>query len=260
MDCLPTSTDKKRAVFVFGRFQPPTIGHAILLKQMENKMASGEYDGYICLSKTKNFIPLKTVRKGEDKVKYDQFTRDVRVLIPTKENRNPLTAETRIKFMKLMHPNTPVKFINGETCGYTSRIFINKLKELGYTDITLLVGSDRVESFAEYASEVWIEKVGDDRTGEFKGSSATGMSGTIMRNAAIRGDFDLFKRGTKMGSMTDANVKELMDYVRLGLGFNTLLRDVRVTNRRNTRFVWPKQFKKTRATRKTRMNSSGAKV
>jgi len=254
MDCLPDSINKTKAVFVFGRFQPPTIGHAILLKKLEEKMASGDYDGYICLSKTKNFVPVRTTMKGENKVKFNQFTRNVRKLSATKENRNPLSAEIRIKFLKKMFPETPVKFINGETCGYTSRIFIDKLKALGYTDITLLVGSDRVGSFDEYAEEVWIEKVGEERTFDFAKGKEQGVSGTIMREAAIRGDFNLFSSGCKIGVMNDNDVKDLMDAVRLGLGFSTLLRKVRVENRRNKRFVWPKQMKKTWR----KKNTSGA--
>lgn len=255
MDCLPDSINKTKAVFVFGRFQPPTIGHAILLRKLEEKMASGEYDGYICLSKTKNFVPVKTTMKGENKVKFNQFTRNVRKFVPTKENRNPLSAEIRIKFLKKMFPETRVKFINGETCGYTSRMFIDKLKALGYTDITLLIGSDRVGSFDEYAQEVWIEKVGEERTFDFVKGKEKGISGTIMREAAIKGDFNLFRRGCKIGAMDDNDVKDLMDAVRLGLGFTTVLRKVRVEDRRNKQFVWPVLTKKARM----KKNVSGAR-
>jgi hypothetical protein len=249
MDCLPAIAEKKHAVFVFGRFQPPTIGHGLLIKKLEEKVAEGDCDGYVCLSKTKNIVPNKTLRSGPNKEKYNRFTRSVRTGESTRENRNPLDASTRVKFLKLMYPNTPVKFINGEKCDYTSAAFIAKLKEIGYTDITILVGSDRAESFDSFSSDIWIEKVGEERTSNFKGD-AVGMSGTAMRNAAIKGNFELFKRGCKMGAMTDADVKELMDAVRLGMGFTTLLRSSRVNRKPNSRYVWQPQFKQTWEKRK----------
>jgi hypothetical protein len=53
-----------------------------------------------------------------------------------------------------------------------------------------------------------------------------------------------------MGAMTDADVKELMDAVRLGMGFTTLLRSSRVNRKPNSRYVWQPQFKQTWEKRK----------
>jgi len=260
MNCLPTTTTKKNVVIVYGRFQPPTIGHGILIHKMEQKMIEEDADGYICLSKSVNTVPESFTRKGNNISKYGLFSRNARKMFfsEPKENRNPLTANTRIKFLRKMYPTTSVKFINGETCDYTPIKFVNRLKEIGYEDITILVGSDRASSFSDLGANVWVEKVGDVRTSDFRGH-ASGMSGTLMRKAAFSGNYELFKQGCKIGLMTDDDVKELMDSVRMGLGFNSSIRRVRINKRRNEGFVWPEQVVKTR-TRKNKTNSSGANV
>jgi nicotinic acid mononucleotide adenylyltransferase len=254
MDCFPEKITKKKAVFTFGRFQPPTIGHAIIVKHIEEKIASGEYDGYICVSKSKNIVPVKTTRKGDERQKYVKFTKQVRTLESVKENRNPLSADTRIKFLKLMYPTTPIKFINGDTCKSNFQDIHKKLKEMGYEELVLVIGSDRMDSFSEYNLQMWIEKVGETRTTVNTGTIDS-ISATIMRNAAIRSDFDTFKRGTKIGAMTDSDVKELMDVVRLGMGFETPLRNVRVFPKKSPNYIWPKQIKQTRKKRKNKYRS-----
>jgi hypothetical protein len=92
---------------------------------------------------------------------------------------------------------------------------------MGYTEIVALVGSDRVVAFSRIFAKahpyVSVDKVGSDRK-EANNGTVKSMSGTKMRKAAVEGNVLLFKRGTKIGSMTDADVMSLMNDVRRGLG------------------------------------------
>ena len=86
----------------------------------------------------------------------------------------------------------------------------------------MYVGSDRVASFTEllkkYESDNSLEPVNVVSVGKERKPSSTnlsGISGTLMRKAALRGDIEAFKKGT---GFADANAAELMAEVRAGMG------------------------------------------
>jgi nicotinic acid mononucleotide adenylyltransferase len=103
----------KKVVFAFGRFQPPTTGHELLVKAVK-KLAGSTADHVIYAS------------KSEDK------------------KSNPLPVARKVYFLKRMFPKTNFVAANAEV-----RTFIEAAKELNkkYKDIVMVAGSDRV---AEY--------------------------------------------------------------------------------------------------------------
>jgi len=144
-------------------------------------------------------------------------------------NENPLTVEQKIHFLEKMNPYPSLRFINTTECGCLT-IFqvIEKLKEAGYTKLIMLVGSDRVPDFEELLAKQGIEDVevrgaGDKRnmTGAITGAVKS-LSGTGVRKAAIAGDVEKVSRATKIGTMTDEDVLDLINIIRSGLCYPPL--------------------------------------
>ena len=104
----------RKAVFTFGRFNPPTIGHKALLDKVEHHAHKHDGDHYVFASKS-----------------HDNKT-------------NPLPFNEKVEFLTAMFPN--INFENNKDVTDPFKA-INWLVREGYKDITMIVGSDRVEEF-----------------------------------------------------------------------------------------------------------------
>lgn len=185
-----------KAVFTVGRFQPPTVGHELLVRKV---MSLG---GRAFVFVSSSMSPA---------------------------SQNPLTADQKIEALNSMFPRG-VTFVNTAECdpkcggpvaanGY--------LRNLGYTDITLVAGSDRADIFGPDAG-MWEKGksegvpapkfVGLERT---EGSGATGMSGTKARALARAGKYDEFAAAVNVGSITDKATRMLYDAIRSKRGGKT---------------------------------------
>lgn len=187
----------KEVVFTFGRFNPPTVGHEKLIE----KVAS--------------------VAKGNNYRIYASQSSDPK--------KNPLTYEQKVKFMRKMFPKHGRNIILSKNV----KTAINALVELydqGFTKVTMVVGSDRVEEFKKllntyngvegrhglynFEGGVNIVSAGE-RDPDAEG--VTGMSASKMRAAASANDFALFAKGLPNGFK---EAKELFNAVRLGMGLS----------------------------------------
>jgi hypothetical protein len=188
----------KSIAFTFGRFNPPTIGHEKLLQ----KVASLGSDYKIFLSRSQDAI------------------------------KNPLTPSDKLKWMQTIFKS------------YASHILVMptnmvlelaaKIYSLGYTNITMVVGSDRVREFDtilnKYNGErnrhgfYNFEKINVVSAGERDPDEegVTGMSASKLRNYASRGDLKNFKRGIP-GNLTEKQKNELFFDVRKGMGLSVSL-------------------------------------
>jgi hypothetical protein len=194
------------AFFTFGRFQPPTTGHQILIESVAAAADAAGADAYIFVTSSTNNLEAKAVK---NMMKSGEFK-------SLKENENPLTVDTKVFYLKKMYPALAedVTFIN--TTEYECKqLFqvLERLRSAGYESITMMAGGDRVPTFAKMFEKAEID-VGVISAGE-RGT----MSGTKMRMAAVRGDFDTFRDGVMIGEMTEADARDLMGLVRVGLGF-----------------------------------------
>ena len=181
---------RKSIAFTFGRFNPPTIGHEKLI----NKVASVRADDYRIFSS-----------RSED------------------AKKNPLGANEKLKIMKKMFPRH-ARHIAINTTNMILDI-CTMLHNKGYTEIFMVVGSDRVREF-----ETIINKYNDikSRHGYYNfdnvnvlsagerdpdADGASGMSASKMRAAAAKGDLASFKQGLPRG----VNADEIMKSVRKGM-------------------------------------------
>jgi len=209
------SLDKK-ALFTFGRFQPPTIGHKILIDFIVNTAAEQGADPFIYVSSTPNKL-----------TKTNRGMKDTGTFRTTKTNENPLSVDVKMKYLQKMYPDTASVFINTTEHGCTG-IFaiVDHIKSQGYTSITMAVGSDRVESFQRILRGVGVTVIsaGDRTIVAGTPSNAKAMSGTKMREAAVAEKVEAFKQGVMIGSMTEEDAFTLLNAVRVGLGYDPLVR------------------------------------
>jgi hypothetical protein len=186
------------AYFTFGRFQPPTLGHRVLAESLNGKTGG---DSYIFVS------------SSQDSVK------------------NPLDVHTKTSWMKYMFRDLAnVRIINTTVCECKGvPAVVNKLREAGYTQITMIVGSDREGAF-RFLEGVEFEEAGAARNNAATG--ATGMSGTKMRAAAVRGDTATFMAGT---GLSETMALRLMGQITAGLAASPKKSRSKKKLRRSTR-------------------------
>ena len=201
----------KTAVLATGRWQPPHVGHALLINKAYEiaKARRGHVFVFVC---------GKPVRRDADGKRQK--------LTIAEENRNPLNIDQKIKYLKKMfspekYPQLPVgiEFLTTESFDYkktgpkgqTIQLIrgvkhgtgftgiTSYLKERGYEQIIVLAGSDRLELFkkinAQYidAGTMIIEEVGGDRGYAGEGKITMGTCELSNRQCSIYLDQVLMK-------------------------------------------------------------------
>mgnify|MGYP006254420687 FL=1 len=115
-------TGSKNLVVVFGRFNPPTVGHEKLLRAAANEAKKGEADLKIYPSRTQD------------------------------SKKNPLDAGVKIGFMQDMFPDYKDNIVNDAD---TKTIFDALTSAYGneYSNVTIVVGQDRLSEFQGLAQK-----------------------------------------------------------------------------------------------------------
>tara|TARA_Y100000592_G_scaffold69815_1_gene108638 strand:+ start:1896 stop:3056 length:1161 start_codon:yes stop_codon:yes gene_type:complete len=111
--------DRATAVFAFGRFNPPTIGHQKLLEKViaMTKQVNGK--GYIFLSQKQN------------------------------NKTDPLNFKEKQDYLKMFYPQLAI----GDAGVKTIIQALQKIQAEGRTRIVMVAGSDRVEEFAKLLNQ-----------------------------------------------------------------------------------------------------------
>ena len=233
---------RPKVYFTYGRFQPPTIGHKVLIDKMSALATENQADAYIFISSKQNSM---------DKYKKTKLYKSMKAsnsFITTSENENPLSSGTRYEILRKMYPSTNVVFVDtiAEGCPLLFNV-LDKLRSKGYTDITMGVGSDRLSTFTKTfeGSDVKVESLGE-RIINATNASAKAMSGSKMREAAIAGNIEKFTAGVKIGNITDEDAINLMNMIRLSLEYPAIVRGGNKTKTRKIRIkhrARPKTYK-----------------
>lgn len=190
----------KKVVFAFGRFQPPTTGHELLVNAVKKIASTQKADHVIFASRTQD------------------------------KKSNPLPVARKVYYLKRMFPKTNFIAANEEI-----RTFMEAAKSLSkkYKNLVMVAGSDRVPEYKKllekYNGDVFtfdtIEVVSAGER-DPDADSASGMSGTKMREAAKAGDFTLFKKGLPH-ALTELDGKRLMNEIRQGMGMDVVKEQVK---------------------------------
>ena len=172
---------------VFGRFNPPTIGHQKLLDAA--KKAAG---------------------KGRLKI-YPSRSQD--------KKKNPYDPDEKVDVMRQMFPDHAENIVNDPN----SRTIFDVLKQGhddGHSSVKIVVGADRVKEFAKLSGDyngklydfsgVEIVSAGD-RDPDAEG--VEGMSASKMRKAAVDNDFKTYRTGIPK-NIDDKTAKMMMNNLR----------------------------------------------
>ena len=185
------AADGDTLTIVFGRFNPPTIGHEKLLKAA-NKAATG----------------------GTLKI-YPSRTQDPK--------KNPLDASTKISFMRKMFPDYAEQIINDPDMKSIFDVLVNADKD-GYGNVNIVVGSDRQSEFEnlaqKYNGDLYqfdLIRVISAGMRDADAEGAEGMSASKMRKAVMDDDLDSFRKGTPK-QLDDGDVQTLFNAVRQAMG------------------------------------------
>jgi len=191
----------KKVVMAFGRFQPPTNGHELLVNAVKKIAGKQKADHIIFASRTQD------------------------------KKSNPLQVDRKVYYLKKMFPKTNFVAANEQI-----RTFIEAAGALSkkYKHLVMLAGSDRVPEYKRI-----LEKYNGTDAFNFEtievvsagerdpdADNAAGMSGTKMREAAKKGDYQLFKKGLPH-TLTDIDGKRLMNEIRQGLGMDVIKEQVK---------------------------------
>jgi nicotinic acid mononucleotide adenylyltransferase len=224
-----------KVYFTFGRFQPPTIGHKVLIDKLASLAEGENADAYVFVSSKQNDM---------EKYKRTKAYREMKVsghFISTDLNENPLPVGTKVEILRKMYPSSGVTFIDttAEGCPQLFNV-VDALRSAGYEDITMGVGSDRVSTFEKvFKDSLKVESLGE-RTVNAANMSARAMSGTKMREAAISGNKEAFLDGVMIGDMTREDGLRLMNMIRISLEYDAIAeggktRRVRIKRRRRSK-------------------------
>lgn len=185
----------KEVVFTFGRFNPPTNGHEKLI----NKVAS--------------------LAKGNNYRVYASQSQDPK--------KNPLDFATKVKVMRKMFPKHG-RAIMADTGIKNALDILVKLYDQGFTKVTMVVGSDRVNEFSALTNKYngvssrhgmynFEDGINVVSAGERDpdADDVSGMSASKMRAAAAENDFASFSKGLPTSFKGG---KELFDTLRKAMG------------------------------------------
>ena len=194
---LVETKQEKTAIATYGRMNPPTIGHVKLAKKILSEARRHKAEPYICLSPTQN------------------------------AKKDPLDPERKLFYVEKTigpHIHIDIKVSLFEA--------LSDLYSKGFKKLVFVVGSDRLSKFSKWISQyngvegkshgfydfTDIDFVSSgDRDPDAEG--AAGMSASKLREFAVSGDLDSFKKGTKL-SVKDT--KSMYNEIRKAMKIETI--------------------------------------
>ena len=206
MKTLAAVVKKKTAVFTFGRMNPPTIGHEKLI------------DKVIAVARKEKATPFIFVSHTQD------------------AKKNPLTSKQKAKYLRLGVPQAD-KYIKADPSIKTPFDAVGHLIDLGYTDVIMIAGDDRVPDFKKSIGSYVNHpdpaksfnlnsfKVVSAGARDPDADGAEGMSATKMRQAAASNDFTSFKVGV-LSNLSDKYARELFDTLRKAMNIVEMVEDI----------------------------------
>ena len=191
----------KAITIAFGRFNPPTTGHELLVNKVTRFAQQKRMDYQIWVTHTVD------------------------------KKKNPLPQARKLYFLKRMF-GANINFVGTSQPDKRTVMEVAKFLNTKYDELYIVAGSDRVSEYRtllnKYNGKDYnFKKIQIVSSGKRDpdSDSAEGMSATKMRAAASKGDFASFKRGVP-AKMTIADAKRMFNEVRKGLGLSTMTETV----------------------------------
>ena len=190
-----TEQKENHAVLAFGRMNPPTTGHEVLVKKVHDVAKEVGGSHHVVLSHSQDAA------------------------------KNPLSAEQKVKHAKRFFPGTNISVSDRESPSFLTQAA--KLHKQGVTHLHMVAGSDRIPEYQKLLKKyngthegamfnfkkITVHSAGE-RDPDAEGTS--GMSASKMRGHATTGNFKEFKKGIP-GHVKPEHAKELYNDVRGGM-------------------------------------------
>ena len=188
----------KSAIFTFGRFNPPTVGHQKLLDKVKNVAYKDGSDYWVFPSLSQN------------------------------AKKDPLPHNLKVQYMKKAFPECASQIVNDSKI-VTALHAMSFLYDKGYTDVSMVVGSDRLEDFKSLLNKYNDTK---SRHGYYKFDSidtisagerdpdaegVEGMSASKLRQAVKDGNEELFLSGLP-SALSDKDKKNMYSDLKKHMG------------------------------------------
>jgi hypothetical protein len=180
----------RKIVFAFGRFQPPTVGHELLITAVKQMAERNNCSYVIYVSRTQD------------------------------HKANPLDIGTKMHYLKMMFPGTNFAAADDQV-----RTPVEAARHLNQsaTELIMVAGSDRVPGFQQLLdqyngkeynySTIQVVSAGSR---DPDADTIEVMSGTKMRQAAVANNFETFQQGLPDTFSTE-DAEQLMLDVAAGL-------------------------------------------
>jgi len=189
-----TEVEHSTAAFVFGRFNPPTIGH----KKLYDKLASVSDVHFVFVS-------------------------------PTQDNKkNPLSKDQKIAIIDAQFPEMADRIIS-DTSIRTIIDVMKFLETAGHKNVTMVAGSDRVSAFEDLLNKYNGKEYTFDTinvvsagTRDPDADTLEGVSASKAREAAVQGDFDGF---ATMFAGSEDTKRKIYNTLRQAMGIKESLKD-----------------------------------
>lgn len=180
-------------VFTFGRFNPPTTGHLLLATRVKEEARRRDAEHTIFGSST------------------------------TDKKKNPLSSTDKFRYMKKLLRGFNI-IVNKKH--NTPFVVLKQLSDAGYDEVTMVVGSDRVNEFKRSVGR-YVGPKKEFKFSKFEVISAgerdpdaegvAGMSASKMRAAAAEGNLSAFRLGIP-SNISEKDVLGLFKAIRKGMG------------------------------------------
>jgi nicotinic acid mononucleotide adenylyltransferase len=165
----PSHQVKEEISVVFGRFNPPTIGHQKLFDTLSEVAVNNDYRIY----------PSRS---------YDS-------------KKNPLDPQTKIFVMREMYPEHSDRIVDDDSIRNILDVLKNLCEE-GYSKVNIIVGSDRQNEFEKLANQYnnnlyFFEEINIVSAGERDpdSDSVEGVSASKLRKFVVEGNYQEFSKG-----------------------------------------------------------------
>jgi hypothetical protein len=193
----------KGIVIAFGRFNPPTTGHRLLL----------------------DFVKKEAAKRKADVLVFPSQSHDVVTPRTRVQPKNPLPFDVKVDFLERLFPD--VNF-SSDTRVKTPVDALMACSMAGYDRVWVVVGSDRVADFMVLSKYVKLKgKKGTDiilkeygvipvpggRDPDAEG--VAGMSASKMRAAAVANDFETFRQGVSKPALARHLFNTVRDHMKL---------------------------------------------
>jgi len=178
----------------FGRFNPPTVGHQLLLNKIKETADGGEYRVYPTQSQD--------------------------------SKKNPLDFGTKVSFMRKMYPEHASNIVSDKGMKTIFDV-LQDAYERGYSKINIVVGEDRLSEFKnlveKYNGSLYsFETINIVSAGNRNPDSdgVDGMSASKLRQAAFESDYKTFKEGVPV-VLGKKQTQHLYECVRSAMGIES---------------------------------------